>query len=248
MYIFIFLPIIIIMLLITINIYLPQIKGRLGETTVSTILSTLPKEQYITLNNIMINTNRGTAQIDHVVVSQHGIFVIETKNYKGWITGHEYSEQWTKNVYGKKYSFRNPIKQNYGHVKALQELLKLQKDIFIPIVVFSVNSELKVKTSSLVIYTARLKKTIGSFTEKKLSTRQMNDIIAIINSYNVNSKENRKIHVEKIHNDLREEAQNINNGNCPKCGGNLVKRKGRYGEFMGCSNFPKCRYTSNRVL
>lgn len=30
---------------------------------------------------------------------------------------------------------------------------------------------------------------------------------------------------------------------CPKCGGKLVERKGQYGEFYGCSNFPKCRYT-----
>lgn len=29
---------------------------------------------------------------------------------------------------------------------------------------------------------------------------------------------------------------------CPKCGGKLVKRKGKYGEFIGCSNYPKCHY------
>ena len=29
---------------------------------------------------------------------------------------------------------------------------------------------------------------------------------------------------------------------CPKCGGRLVKRKGKYGEFIGCSNYPKCHY------
>ena len=32
---------------------------------------------------------------------------------------------------------------------------------------------------------------------------------------------------------------------CPKCGGELVKRSGRYGKFFGCSNYPKCRYTRN---
>jgi len=30
---------------------------------------------------------------------------------------------------------------------------------------------------------------------------------------------------------------------CPECGGKLIKRKGKYGEFMGCNNYPKCRYT-----
>ena len=30
---------------------------------------------------------------------------------------------------------------------------------------------------------------------------------------------------------------------CPKCGGDLVIKKGRYGEFIACSNYPKCKYT-----
>lgn len=32
---------------------------------------------------------------------------------------------------------------------------------------------------------------------------------------------------------------------CPKCGGEMKKRSGRFGEFFGCSNYPKCRYTKN---
>ena len=31
--------------------------------------------------------------------------------------------------------------------------------------------------------------------------------------------------------------------NCPKCGRDLLKRSGRYGDFIGCSNFPRCRFT-----
>ena len=32
---------------------------------------------------------------------------------------------------------------------------------------------------------------------------------------------------------------------CPECGSELVLRKGRYGEFIACSNFPKCKYSRN---
>ena len=32
---------------------------------------------------------------------------------------------------------------------------------------------------------------------------------------------------------------------CPRCGGQLMKRSGRFGTFYGCSNFPRCRYTRN---
>ena len=34
---------------------------------------------------------------------------------------------------------------------------------------------------------------------------------------------------------------------CPICGATLVKRAGKYGPFMGCSNFPKCRYTKEII-
>ncbi len=34
-------------------------------------------------------------------------------------------------------------------------------------------------------------------------------------------------------------SQNV----CPKCGGTLQLRNGKFGKFYGCSNFPKCRYT-----
>lgn len=106
---------------IVIVIFQPKIKGIIGEKIVASKLSKLPEQQYRVLNDIMLRTEYGTTQIDHIVISIYGIFVIETKNYKGWITGSEYGEYWTKNMYGKKYTFRNPLKQNYAHVKALEK-------------------------------------------------------------------------------------------------------------------------------
>lgn len=58
------------------------------------------------------------ALIDHVVISKYGVFVIETKNYRGWIIGNEKSEYWTQVIYKRKERLYNPIKQNYGHIKA----------------------------------------------------------------------------------------------------------------------------------
>ena len=37
----------------------------------------------------------------------------------------------------------------------------------------------------------------------------------------------------------------IINKKCPECGGTLVFREGCYGEFLGCSNYPRCKYTAN---
>ena len=66
-----------------------EIRGHVGEKKVSAFLSTLPSYEYRSFNDILLATESGTAQINHIVVSRFGIFVIETKNYRGWINGNE---------------------------------------------------------------------------------------------------------------------------------------------------------------
>lgn len=70
-------------------------EGKVGEKVVAGKLDHLPKDQYRVLNNVTIPTLKGSSQIDHLVVSIYGIFVIETKNYNGWIYGGEHAEYWT---------------------------------------------------------------------------------------------------------------------------------------------------------
>jgi DNA topoisomerase-1 len=41
---------------------------------------------------------------------------------------------------------------------------------------------------------------------------------------------------------VKKEAEPVGR-ECPQCGNPLLYRHGRYGKFIGCSNFPKCRYT-----
>lgn len=223
-----------------------KVKGFLGEYTVSSILSSLPEEEYRVLNNIMLPTVKGTTQIDHIVVSIYGIFVIETKNYQGWITGEEHSEQWTKNMYGKKYKFYNPLRQNYGHIKTLQAILDVPNNYYISIVAFSSKATIKVNTTEHVVYFSKLKKVIKQYQTHIIEKNQLNDLIATILNANIDSTDNRKEHIKSIKNNIKTNQKSINSGICPKCGGKLVKRKGKYGQFLGCSNYPKCRYTKNQ--
>ena len=95
--------IIFITLSIILKIFLPKFKGYLGEKSVAIILSFLPSDKYYVIHDVLVKSGDRTTQIDHIVVSIYGIFVIETKNYKGWITGFDNSEYWTKNVFGNKY-------------------------------------------------------------------------------------------------------------------------------------------------
>jgi hypothetical protein len=221
----------------------PIIKGFLGEKAISIILSRLDSKKYRVINDLMIEVEGKTSQIDHVIISNYGIFVIETKNYKGWIIGDEYSEYWTQVIYKRKEKLYNPIRQNYGHVQALKNYLSDYPDLkYIPIVVFSVTADLKVKTKSDVVYSLKLLKTIKQYDEENITDPDKEKIQSRLLELNIKQKETRKKHVEDIILMKEEKMVRIESDTCPKCGGSLVIRNGKYGKFKGCSNYPKCKF------
>ena len=225
------------------EIFMPKIKGFFGEKSVAFFLSGLDKTKYKTINNIMLKIGNKTTQVDHVIVSNYGIFVIETKNYKGWIIGNEFDDNWKQVIYKRKEKIHNPIKQNYGHIQALKEILNDFKDInYISIVAFTTKAELKVTSKTDVVYTINLPKTIKKYNDENINNLVKEEIYTKLLSLNVDSKETRKSHVKEIHKTLSENRIKVNSGVCPKCGGLLILRNGKYGQFKGCDNFPRCRF------
>lgn len=95
---------------------MPMWKGKYSEKLVNNKIQELP-EEYVVFNDLLFESSGYSTQIDHIVVSPYGVFVIETKGYKGWILGGENSEYWTQTIYKSKHQFYNPIKQNAGHVR-----------------------------------------------------------------------------------------------------------------------------------
>ena len=79
------------------------------------------------LTNLYIPTEDGTTEIDLVYITNSGIYVIESKNYSGWIYGSYKSREWTQNIYGKKYKFLNPIWQNKKHIEYLSKIIPILK-------------------------------------------------------------------------------------------------------------------------
>lgn len=93
---------------------------------------------YHLMNHVTLQLKDGTTQIDHILVSRFGVFVIETKDYKGWIFASPKQAQWTQVLFKKKFKFQNPIFQNIRHVRAVQDLLDfLPPNAIIPVVVFT---------------------------------------------------------------------------------------------------------------
>jgi len=94
------------------------LKGKFGEIRVNRILQNrLGREQYRLFKNVTLPTKDGTTQVDHILVSVFGVFVIETKNMGGWIFGKPEEEKWTQKFpWNKGIPFQNPRRQNYKHV------------------------------------------------------------------------------------------------------------------------------------
>lgn len=223
----------------------PQISGFWGEKAVSVRLGFLPKKQYIVLNNILLKLNDKTTQIDHLIVSLYGIFVIETKNHKGWIYGHTNQEYWTQNIWGNKYTLYNPIFQNNSHIKQLKKLLPDYHNIpYFSIVVFNKASMLRIYgCSENVLYGSELYYYIKSYTQEVLDIAICEEIAQTI----INAKETKRTirteHKRNVQKAITEQRYKIANNICPLCGKQLERRQGPYGYFWGCTNYPQCRYT-----
>ena len=234
--------IIVLVLSIISKILYSKLRGYMGEFWVKLELKKLPKDKYIVLNNIMVKNNNGTHQIDHIVVSSYGIFVIEMKNYYGLIVGDEYKENWIQYLGKRKSYFKNPIHQNYGHVKALEELLNLDNKLFISIVCFSNQVKLKVSSKSIITKLDYLIRIIKRFELIQINS-DINELANKIKTLNIKDKHERKNHVKNIKQNIVQKEIKINNMICPKCGGKLIQRNSKYGIFLGCSNYPKCKFT-----
>ncbi len=233
--------VIMLVLIILVNIFYPKFRGFMGEFWVKQELKKLPKDKYMVINDVMLKNNDNTHQIDHLIISQFGIFVIEMKNYYGLILGNDHKDKWIQYLGKKKSYFLNPIYQNYGHVKALEELLNLDNNVFIPIVCFSNQAKLKIETKNNVVPLDYLISNIKSYKNIILEF----DIETIYNkviNLNITERSERKKHVKNIRYKLDEDKEKINNMICPRCGSNLVTRTGKYGPFIGCSSYPKCKF------
>lgn len=179
-------------------------KGKAGEFLIKNINKAyLDKNIYKCFDNVTFKLNdNSSTQIDHVIVSKYGIFVIETKNLKGWIFGDEKSKVWTQSFKnGKKYKFQNPINQNYKHIKALEEILNqnniLEIDMkkFISVITMIGEAEFKTKKPDNVFHGKKYIEYIKSFNEEILK----NNEVKIISNFIERKSEEKSRKTDKEH-------------------------------------------------
>ena len=256
-------PIVIVVILLGLTVYAKanraKLKGKAGEARVHMRLMALPDEYHL-FDNVVLLTEHGTTQIDHIVVSRYGVFAIETKNYRGSIYGKDddtewkqiiktdvrYSRKWWKTyTYITKNKLYNPVKQSKGHAYNIRKKLKDFPHLpIIPLVVFSNEADLSgVKTKEIVINENDLLDVLKTYRNIYLSESDLYKVIECISIHDSSLYIDNKTHIRNVRLAKSVSETKSRLGICPKCGGSLVLRNGRYGNFYGCSNYPKCKYT-----
>lgn len=226
----------------------PFMKGVLGEFQVNVAAKFfLDKNVYGLFKNVTLPTEDGTTQIDHVIVSRFGVFVIETKNMKGWIFGSPEQKFWTRKIYRHNSKFQNPLHQNYKHTQTLQSALGLDSGKVFSLVVFAGDSTFKTPMPDNVVYAGGYLRFIKSKTRPILSDSKVLDICTKIESGRLKPtiKMHRE-HVRHVKTIVKEKQRPVDDNSCPKCGKPMVLRTARNGnnqgkQFWGCSGFPQCR-------
>ncbi|HMN75268.1 MAG TPA: NERD domain-containing protein [Burkholderiaceae bacterium] len=220
------------------------IKGWAGEAMGAVAhWAFLDKSIYFPLDNLTLPTKNGTTQIDHVIVSKFGIFVIEAKNIDGWIFGDERSSEWSVVKPGRKFRFQNPLRQNYRHVKAISAFLEIEEDRLHSLVMFWGECEFKTPMPANVMlrgYASYIK----GFDKPLFSDDEVVALVAALRSGSLpKTWSTRRAHIESLH------ARHSSTTTCPKCASALVLRTAKKGaaagsRFYGCSAYPKCRHTA----
>ncbi|WP_421228788.1 NERD domain-containing protein [Aeromonas enteropelogenes] len=257
------------LLLIATLIKTPWFKGMIGEGLLNLgIRLFLDKRVYHLLKDVTLPTPQGTTQIDHVIVSRFGIFVIETKNMKGWIFGNPAHKSWTQQIYRRKHSFQNPLRQNHLHMMTLRSLLGLADHQLHSVIYFigdctfktpmpdnvmnrGIIRYIKDKTTPVLTQAdvTRVADTIqqGRLTANWQTHRQH---VAQLKAHHGASAQpaptTAPTHRSPLPPATMTQTTKVQVPTCPKCGNTMLLRTANRGEnkgnqFWGCSNYPKCK-------
>lgn len=255
----------------------PWDTGETGERYTKEVLQPLKGYKQF-LSNCYVRKSDGTlTEVDLILLHESGIYVIESKNYSGWIFGGENQRFWTQSLASsgektKTNSFFNPIWQNKGHLNSLKKHLDLSGDVpCYSVVVFSDRCELKrippANGEYFVVQRKDLLQTVQKNAEtagRRLTREEIDTLYRRLYPLTQMSEEQKALHAETVRQKQKKTAASKpapipaapkavepppkqEERICPRCGGKLVPRTAQKGDhvgepFLGCSNYPKCRY------
>lgn len=217
--------------------------GWYGEQKTALNMWAFLDDKYKRFHDVILLSDNGTAQIDHVLISIYGIFIVETKNKSGWIFGSQDQDKWTQVLFKEKYQFQNPLKQVYRQKKVLAKFADIDESLIHSIVYFVGDSDFKTPMPENVLNSG-LSSYITSFRGHLLSEEQVNSLASKFEVHISSSGLTTADHLASL------QRRHSSNTICPRCGGDLVQKKASKGPnqggyFLGCRNYPKCKFTKN---
>lgn len=247
-------------------VFLKMFPGMAGEGLLHVLLRLrLGNKRFRILHDVMLPApDGGTTQIDHIVLSPGGIFVIETKSWGNdalrgrggcWIFGGERDREWTVSYPGAhRYRFQNPLRQNFKHIAVLSEGLGLPLDCFRSIVAFAGTARFQTDLPENAMGFRdvpgyiRAHATGGMFTPERLLDIE-DEILGLQASLPWQRRADHVANLRRSHagavaaSPLRTVSPDA--PECPRCGSRMVwrTRKSDGAPFWGCPRFPECRGT-----
>lgn len=205
-------------------------KGKSGEKIVANYLDAIQGEKRL-IHNVILEENGKTRQIDHIAITEHGVFVIETKNYAGSIYGKEFSDEWKQYLNQKIFTLFNPIRQNAAHTKLVKTIVEQETKQVYAIVVFTRRCTLKVQTVTPVLYDIQVASYINHM-PMVLSGEQIEKIEKLLLKYKITDPQWVKNHTKSVQQKNEQRQQKIQQRKCPACDGDLKVRFGKNGYFF----------------
>ena len=231
-----------------------ELKGSLGEWLAKWYAKIMTDA--LVIHDVLIDGADGyTSQIDLLIVGGKGIYVVEVKMFNdARIYGDGNQSKWYYYSHNKKYEIYSPLKQNKKHIEYLKKFLKEFGDIPCFSVLVVICDEFKVTNINqsdnidTVICNSlpMMKKAMQRIAENKPVVWNEGEKRAIFDFIEHNQKKGKEARAKHTQNvaSYKEELEKMKKQKvCPYCKIPLVLRKGKYGEFYGCPNFPKCKYT-----
>jgi len=198
---------------------------------------------YHHFRRIVIPTPRGTTEIDRLIVSRFGLFVVELKDRTGWIFGGPFNPYWTAVHFKRRFRFQNPLHQNYGHMKALEAFLRVEPRVLHGIVVFRGRFRFKTPIPAGVLC-HRYRRWSAARREVLLDQEAVDRIVTSLRTDALHGWLARRRHARSVRDRF------ASNATCPKCGGTLRLLTQKWGpqpgsRFLGCARYPACKYTKS---
>ena len=177
----------------------------IGEQIVNDVLQvSLSDDDYALLSNVTLpivdlDGNKGTSQVDHILISTRGVFVIETKHYRGSIVGTEDSYEWFQYTQFDKYTFQNPIRQNRSHIFAIEGITGYPAAEMLNVVSFSGDAVFKSEQPNGVVKSSELRSHIESYPRGKLGIEDVYRLTGQLNVHRLPEREaTDKAHVDYL--------------------------------------------------